>query len=137
MLNRMVEARFCLLRAQVLKSIGMAEEAENETSSAYEHAHGIGINAYFSNAAMPVLFNQEQTLAQAWRDGKEDAHSQEAFREEWQASNGSQEEWDALSFDEKADQWDEFHDLCARGIGDQMYFYQVMMNRHLVGYVGH
>ncbi len=51
--------------------------------------------------------------------------------------SGTQEEWDALTDEEQDDQWETFHYLCAQGIADDMYFYRVMMNQHLVGYVGH
>lgn len=50
---------------------------------------------------------------------------------------GTQEEWDALSSDEQWEQWDSFHELCAQGIADTMYFYRVMMSMHLENYVGH
>ena len=50
---------------------------------------------------------------------------------------GSLEEWDALSAEEQASQWEDFHDRCTLGIADEMHFYRVMMNKHLVDYVGH
>lgn len=50
---------------------------------------------------------------------------------------GTKAEWDALPDDQKADEWVCFHDLCAQGIGDEMYFYKVLMNEWQVGYVGH
>lgn len=139
MLNKSVDARFCLLRAQVLKSLGKAEEAEKEMLMAYEHAHTIGFNAYFSNAEMPSMFtqSQEKLLAQGWAEGKDDAERQEYLRAEVEGSIGSHEEWDALSSDEQDAHWDEFHDRCALGVADEMYFYRVMMNKHMVGYVGH
>lgn len=137
MLNKSVNARFCLLRAQVLKSLGEEEEAENEMLMAYEHAHSIGFNAYFSNTKMPSLLNQEQTLAQGWREGKDDAERLEDLQAEVEGSIGSREEWDALSSDEQDAHWEEFHDRCALGVADEMHFYHVMMNMHLVGYVGH
>jgi hypothetical protein len=48
-----------------------------------------------------------------------------------------QEEWDALSREQQEDQWEKFQDLNARGIADDMYFYQVLMRMHLENYVGH
>jgi len=49
---------------------------------------------------------------------------------------GSQEEWDALTDLERERQWDVFHDRNAEGTADELYFYDVMMAQHLVGYVG-
>lgn len=66
------------------------------------------------------------------------AHEEaEARQSEYEQSNGSKEEWDALSAEEQYEQWDNFHDLCTLGIADVLYFYRVMMNMHLEGYVGH
>ncbi len=135
MMEKALAARFCCVRAKVLESLGDADEAENEAGMAYEHAHDIGWAACRTNAEMPDLLRQEKLLVHGWTEGKLDAQRHEGFLAE--ASSGSQEEWDALSTAEQEAQWDEFHDLCARGIADEMYFYQVMMNKHMVGYVGH
>lgn len=50
---------------------------------------------------------------------------------------GTQEEWDALTLDQQFSEWEEFHELCMIGVADEMYFYEVLMRQHLVGYVGH
>jgi len=50
---------------------------------------------------------------------------------------GTEEEWNALSIEERSSEWERFHELCAQGIGDGMYFYHVLMDKFLVGYVGH
>ena len=50
---------------------------------------------------------------------------------------GTKEEWEALSDEDKDSVWEEFHSQCALGIGYEMYFYQVLSNKFLVGYVGH
>lgn len=50
---------------------------------------------------------------------------------------GSLDEFNALSAEERSKEWDEFHSLCAQGIADDMYFFDVMMKQWLVGYVGH
>ncbi len=63
-----------------------------------------------------------------------DAVHQEDFEP---VTTGSREEWNALSSVEKATEWEDFHDRCALGVADDMYFYRVMMKMHLVGYVGH
>lgn len=58
-------------------------------------------------------------------------HAESAFK------YGTEEEWEALSDDRKASEWDRFHYQCAQGVGDEMYFYPVLMKWWLVGYVGH
>lgn len=50
---------------------------------------------------------------------------------------GTEDEWNALSAEEQSSEWGRFHEKCAQGIGDEMYFYRVLMNMWLVGYVGH
>ncbi|WP_426172431.1 hypothetical protein [Pseudoduganella sp. R-34] len=51
--------------------------------------------------------------------------------------DGTKEEWEALSDEEKAKEWETFHDLNARGTADEMHFYRILMNAFLVDYVGH
>lgn len=49
---------------------------------------------------------------------------------------GSQEEWDALTAQERSEQCDSFHEMNAAGTADELYFYEIMMAKHLVNYVG-
>lgn len=49
---------------------------------------------------------------------------------------GTREEWDALTEDKQLQEWETFHEKCAQGIADGMYFYRVMMSMHLEDYVG-
>lgn len=70
-------------------------------------------------------------LADAWKGGF-------AFRREYEEDRGgTQEEWDALSAEEQDASWDSFHDLCASGVGDRHPYYELLMSKHLVDYVGH
>ena len=133
-LNTIIDARFCLVRAKVLALLGEVGEAESEELRGYEKARSIGWSAYRSGSEIHALLKQESTLVAAWEEGKSDAEQQEDFEP---AVIGSREEWDALSSAEQDGQWEDFHDRCALGIADDMYFYRVMMNMHLVGYVGH
>lgn len=64
-------------------------------------------------------------------------HYYETQVEEFESSCGSIAEWNALTDEERSSEWEEFHELCAAGIADTMYFYRVMMNMHLEDYVGH
>ena len=50
---------------------------------------------------------------------------------------GTKAEWNALSASDQSDTWAQFHSLCEQGTADQMYFYPVLMDMHMVGYVGH
>ena len=134
MFNTIVEARFCLARAKILASLGYVDEAENEECKAHEKARSIGVAASHSGLDLPTMFKQEHLLSAAWEEGRSDAIRHEDFELE---VTGSQEEWEALSSAEQESQWDDFHDRCALGMADDMYFYRVMMNMHLVGYVGH
>lgn len=134
MLNTIVDARFCLARANVLASLGYVDEADNELDMALEKASSIGWAAYRSGSELPSMIKQEHLLVDAWKEGKSEAESEEFFEPE---VTGSREEWDALSSAEQESQWEDFHDRCALGIADDMYFYMVMMDMHLVGYAGH
>lgn len=52
-------------------------------------------------------------------------------------SYGTEEEFNNLSGEDRDKEWDEFHERCVQGDADGMYFYRVMMDKWLVGYVGH
>jgi len=69
-------------------------------------------------------------LATLWANGYN-------ARRESEQPEGTQEEWDRLSPDEQGSQWDRFHELCAKGAGEDHYFYSLLMPQWLVGYVGH
>jgi len=92
-----------------------------------------GFHAGTSGEDMPVLFRGEQPLEYFWTLGRENAIDVV----ESLASHGTQVEWEALSEKQQAAEWDDFHRLDSRGIADEMYFYRVLMDMHLVGYVGH
>lgn len=81
----------------------------------------------------PVMFRDEITLINWWREGFRQAQEHQALL----SDEGTKEEWEGLSEEEKGRQWDIFHALNERGIADEMYFYRVLMNEFLVGYVGH
>lgn len=80
----------------------------------------------------PIMFRDEVTLLKWWREGFTQFEEYQALL----SDEGTEEEWEALSEEEKDEQWDIFHDLKDRGIADEMYFYRVLMNKFLVGYVG-
>ncbi len=80
------------------------------------------------------------TVIAAHYDAYMDAYSElkgEEHRAETDFQSGTNAEWEALTDAEKAGHWEQFHCLCEQGTADQMYFYQVLMNQWLVGYVGH
>lgn len=79
---------------------------------------------------VPALF-QGTPLAGHWEAGHRSRCFCEAHRP------GTQEEWDDLSEEQQSNEWDDFHSLCARGIGDEHYFYSLLMSKWMVGYVGH
>jgi hypothetical protein len=79
---------------------------------------------------VPLLF-VGTPLEIHWKSGANDRSEYEATR------GGTEEEWDALPPDVQDPKWDSFHELCARGIGDEHHFYDVLMAKWLVGYVGH
>lgn len=71
-----------------------------------------------------------------WQIGREECEELEALREEVENANGTREEWNALSSEEQSVEWNDFLDRNALGIAGDMYFDRVMMDEHLVGYVG-
>lgn len=89
-------------------------------------AFSLGLSS--SNDDVPPLF-LGTPLAFAWQCGRDERVDQEV-------SVGSREEWETLSQAEQCAEWEDFHDRCRAGTADEMYFYSVMMDMHLVGYVG-
>ena len=79
-----------------------------------------------------VVEKHNDACADAYYELQSAEHHAEAEFE-----SGTVEEWNALSSEEQSSEWDSFHSLCAQGIGDEMYFYRVLMDKWLVGYVGH
>ena len=51
--------------------------------------------------------------------------------------DGTLEEFNALSPEEQEIHWDEFHRIEAQGSDEHMYFYRVLMNKHLETHFGH
>jgi len=99
----------------------------------------IEIEAYFLGMESPfseVIDNyfQGTTLQALYRDGN--VYSDCKVRDEEQAY-GTEEEWSALSSKERRREWEEFHELCAKGTADDMYYYRVMMGISMANYVGH
>jgi len=92
-------------------------------------AEGLGYSTA-PGADVPAWF-KDTPLAGRWEAGHR-------FRCECESNRpGTQEEWDQLSDGEKSSEWESFHDLCARGIGDEHSFYSLLMRKWMVGYVGH
>lgn len=139
-MNYPLEARAQIALARVFENI-IPELSEQHRAKAYDIAHTAG---YHSAVATPY-FDGEPLLLKGQRDGVEenallDAHmleQAEILSDEVNFRSGTKEEWEALSGEVQASEWERFHELCAQGIGDEMYFYRVLMNDWLVGYVGH
>lgn len=49
---------------------------------------------------------------------------------------GTLEEFNTRSWEEQQALWDEFHRRDRMGTADEMYFYRVLMDQHLKGYIG-
>lgn len=135
-MNYALNARAELALARVFENIN-PELSEHHRECAYERAHSVG----YQTTAISPYFEGEPLLLKGQRDGIEenvflDAYMAEQLMETY-FETGSIEEWKALSKEQQEAKWDEFHHLCAQGVGDEMYFYRVLMNQWLVGYVGH
>lgn len=139
-MNLALQARVDMALARVFEDIDPSLSEQHRTN-AYENAHTEG---YQSEAVSPY-FDGEPLLLKGHRDGVEenrlfDAHAAEQaeiFYAETEFLFGTEAEWDAMPDEAKASEWERFHELCAQGIGDEMYFYRVLMNKWLVGYGGH
>ena len=57
-LKTIVDARFCLVRAKFLATLGDIDEAENEELRAYEKAHSIGWVACRTGSELPIMFKR-------------------------------------------------------------------------------
>lgn len=82
------------------------------------------------DATVPLWF-VGTPLEQAWNAGANLRCECEMYR------GGTREEWDALSPEEQSASWDSFHELCASGVGERHWFYDLLMKEWMVGYVGH
>lgn len=139
-MNYALQARVEIALSRVFESIN-PELSEQHRDNAYNVAHTAG---YQSEAVSPY-FDGEPLLLKGYLDSREeqrlaDAHMAEQaaiFHAEAEFSSGTEEEFDALSGEAQWSVWESFHDLCSQGIGDSMYFYRVLMDKWLVGYVGH
>lgn len=128
---RGLNASISLAKSRLYQSIGLESFAEDELCEALSEAHSDGCYDCQSGSSMSQLFRGEPSLVSAYKDGFDAAGMNELY------GTGTQEEWHALTKEQQDVEWDNFHDLCAQGIADEMYFYDVMMKMHLVGYVGH
>ena len=45
--------------------------------------------------------------------------------------NGSKDAWNALSSEERSEYTESFHEMCARGTGEDHRFYRLLMDEHL------
>lgn len=127
------EIRVAFAHAKLLAvlSAQQSEDAIEDVASKAEH---LGYSDYLQGEhAVPAMFQGEADLSSAWEYGQDAALNRELVEQ----SQGTRAEWDALSPEEQFAEWDGFHDACALGVADDLYFYQVMMSMHLVGYVGH
>ena len=125
-----IDLKMDLVLASVFRKHGVAPDVDEKEIS-FE-AMILGYGHSYSEAVRRVF--EGTLLEEAYLSGRK---NYEDLRAEMVASSGSKEEWNALSLDEQAAQWEEFHEFCAQGVADSMYFYRVMMDIHLVGYVGH
>lgn len=100
-----------------------------EESDVAVEAYVLGLSCSNDEPSPPILF-RGTPIAKSYAAGV--LHGQSPSD-----NVGTQEEWDALSFDEQMREWDTFHDFCMLGIADEMYFYGILMSKHLVGYVGY
>ncbi|MBN3760878.1 hypothetical protein [Burkholderia sp. Ac-20365] len=83
-------------------------------------------------AEVPLLF-VGTSLEQEWKWGVLANERDEYLSPQ----HGTQAAWDLLSHEEKSEEWDEFHRLCEQGVGERHGFYRLLMDKHVVGYVGH
>lgn len=125
-----IDLRINLMLASVFRKHGVAPDVDEKEISfeamilGYGHSYSEGVRRVFEGTL----------LEEAYLSGRK---NYEDLRAEVETSRGSKAEWDALSSNERAAQWDEFHEFCAQGIADKMYFYRVMMDLHQKDYVGH
>lgn len=131
-MTKALDARCCLAMSRIIAD---KEEAERMELAACGHAYDLGFLSNHSNDPISPLLAHESVLICEWESGKRAAAHSDLLDSLYPV--GTEEEWNALSDEDKAEVWEEFHSLCAIGIGDTMYFYDVLMNLHQVGYVGH
>ena len=97
----------------------------------HKQAYFLGFSTDFSPSVLEYF--DGTPLKQEYLSGHESA---EEMRE-IPLNMGTRAEFEALSPEEKNAQWDVFHEQCQQGTADDMYFYHVMSNIFMVGYVGH
>lgn len=133
--SKALDARVCLAMSRVHED---KDEAENLELRARLHAFDLGWISYHNEDQLSALLDGEPILVEEWSHGREEAEAYEALSERNGTSEyGSEAEWELLTQHEQSEEWEQFHDLCSLGIADEMYFYPVLSNIHMVGYVGH
>lgn len=130
MIVRGLKANIELAKSRVYQTIGLQDLADDLQVEAIICAQSEGFSDCQSGMPMSNSLLGEPSLISAYEDGY-------SMAADMADSSGSLDEWHALTEEEQSLEWDNFHDLCAQGIADEMYFYRVLMDMHLVGYVGH
>ncbi|NNM52103.1 MAG: hypothetical protein HKM02_07745 [Pseudomonadales bacterium] len=131
--NQAVDLKFNFMLNQLFKKYGL--NVDKDEDELMEQAYILGFTYHKSDAVGKVL-ESSPMLTEAYKYGiRESIEMQDDACQQF--SYGTEDEWKLLSDDERDSEWEEFHVKCVRGIADDMYFYQVLMNKHMIGYVGH
>jgi hypothetical protein len=107
------------------------EEAQEQLMSA---AESLGYKIGRQGMSLPTILSDDTVVGGAAEYG----HHQGAEileRSRFEAQYCSERSWKALSAEEQAEYREEFHSLCACGIGENCRFYNVLMAHYLRGMI--
>lgn len=129
--NTAIQLKFDLMMSQIFIKHGVgSKNDECLVDGINSDAYVLGLNNF--NPGIVAYFEGTPLMTSYLAGHRE----HQEYLDDLPAS-GSLKEFNALSDEERSKEWDEFHALCAQGIADDMYFYEVMMKQWQVGYVGH
>lgn len=122
------------LRAEALKlefrSFVNDLERENVLERLASEAESLGYKIGREGMSVPAILSNDRAVG-GFADYGYEQGLETFLSVQYEAEHCSQKAWDALSRKEQEYYVEEFHSLCAQGIGENCRFYRLLMDRHL------
>jgi hypothetical protein len=127
------------LKAEALKLEFRSFVNESERETVLERlasdAEAFGYRLGREGMDLPTFLTTDPAVAGPAECGYEQGF--ESFmRLRYEAEHCSQQAWDALSCEEQTYYMEQFHSLCAQGIGEDCRFYRLLMDHYLHNLIG-
>lgn len=132
--NSAVQIRLKLLLNELFHDHGL--EPHSAAVDLQEEAFTLGFESSGTSIAVETLMASSQVRSH-FEDGKRLSSEKPYLPTPIELICGTWDEWNALSPQDRGEQWDRYHELCQQGVGDTLYFYPIMSSIFMKGYVGH